>query len=271
MKNKHHRYFLKEDKLIFHDPKYDRKVLLFDIETAPNLSYIWGKWEQNALAVEQHWYMICFAYKWLGEKETYVLSLPDFKEYKKDRTNDEALVKELWKLFDKAEVIIAHNGDTFDIKKTNGRFLKYGLEPPTPYKTIDTLKIARKYFKLDSNKLDDLGDYLKIGRKIRTGGFDLWLDCIKGDMKAWKHMTDYNKQDVILLEKVYYKLRGWNKSSPNMNLILNKIFNCPNCGSEYTNKRGYETTRVATYQRWNCLNCGYWARGEIVKRDKPLR
>ena len=257
--------------VLFHDPDYHKKVLLFDIETAPNLSYVWGKWEQNTLAVEKHWYMISFAYKWLGEKQTYVLSLPDFKEYKKDPTNDEPLVKELWKLFDQAEVIIAHNGDTFDIKKSNGRFLKYGLEPPTPYKTIDTLKIARKYLKLDSNKLDDLGDYLKIGRKIRTGGFDLWFDCIKGDRKAWKHMCDYNKRDVILLEKVYYKLRSWAGNLPNMNIILNGTFNCPTCGSSEVHKRGFSYTRIIVYQRFKCLNCGAWSRGEAIKADKLLR
>ncbi len=253
------------------DPDYNKKILLFDIETAPNLSYVWGKWEQNVLAVEQHWYMISFAYKWLGEKTTYVMSLPDFKEYKKDKTNDEPLVKELWKLFDQAEVIIAHNGDAFDIKKSNGRFIKYRLEPPSPYKTVDTLKVARKYFKLDSNKLDDLGDYLKIGRKLRTGGFNLWLDCIKGDMKAWKYMTDYNKQDVVLLEKVYYKLRAWNQSSPNMNLILGGFTNCPTCGSQYTQKNGTRMTRVGLYQRWHCGNCGAWFGGEKIKRDYVVR
>ena len=262
---------LLNQKVLFHDPSYHKKVLLFDIETAPNLSYVWGKWEQNTLAVEQHWYMICFAWKWLGEKETYVLSLPDFKEYKKNPTNDEPLVKELWKLFDQSEIIIGHNSDAFDIKKSNGRFLKYGFEPPTPYKTIDTLKIARRAFKLDSNKLDDLGDYLKIGRKIRTGGFDLWLDCMKGDMKAWKHMTDYNKQDVVLLEKVYYKLRGWATNLPNMNMVLGGIYNCPACGSEHTIRKGFAATSVSLLQRYQCLNCGHWSRGVAEKRDKPLR
>ena len=262
---------LDEKKLIFKDPNYQKKVLLFDIETAPNLSYVWGKWEQNTLAVEKHWYMICFAWKWLGEKKTYVLALPDFKEYKKDPTNDEHLVKKLWELFDQAEVVIAHNGNDFDIKKSNGRFLKYGFEPPKPYKSVDTLKIARKYFKLDSNKLDDLGDYLKIGRKIRTGGFDLWLDCIKGDMKAWEHMKNYNKQDVVLLEKVYYKLRIWNENNPNMNLILGGFSNCPTCGSIYVQKNGTRMSRVGLFQRLHCNSCGSWFRGEKIDRGFVVR
>jgi hypothetical protein len=263
---------LKEDLLIIRDPEYGRKVLLFDIETAPNLSYIWGRYEQNTLAVKQHWYILCFAHKWLGEKQTYVKSLPDFKTYKKDPTNDELLVTELWKLFNQADVIVGHNGDSFDIKKTNARFLKHGLEPPSPYKTIDTLKLAKKHFKLDSNKLDDLGEFFKIGRKIQTGGFDLWLGCIAGDPKAWATMTAYNKQDVILLEKIYYKLRGWATNGAYLNIILGNKLACRYCGSDHLTKKGLGGSELTLYQRFKCLNCGANLRQPVSKKDeKPLR
>lgn len=253
------------------DPDYQKKILLIDLETAPNLGSYFELWrEGNILWTFQHWYILCFGWKWLGEKETHIVALPDFKIWKKDKTNDEELVKVLWDLFNKAEIIIAQNGDRFDIRKSNARFLKWRLEPPSPYKTIDTLKIARKYFKLDSNKLDDLGDYLGIGRKLRTEK-GLWKDCMEGNLKAWKYMKEYNKQDVILLEKVYYKLRGWQTNSPNMNLIYGSIFSCPTCGSSECHKRGYGITRVNTYQRWQCQNCGAWSRGSIIKRDSVLR
>jgi DNA polymerase elongation subunit (family B) len=253
------------------DPDYKKKILLFDIETAPNLAYVWGKWEQDVIAFKEHWYMISFAWKWLGEKETYVVALPDFKTYKKDKTSDEELCKKLWDLFNEADILIGHNGDSFDIKKSNARFLKWGLEPPHPYKTVDTLKIARRNFKLDSNKLDDLGDYFKLGRKVHTGGFNLWLGCLSGDVDSWALMKKYNRQDVILLEKVYYKLRGWDKSAPNLNLIYGGIFNCPKCGSNHVNKQGFNRSKVAIYQSYHCMNCGGWSQGEIVKRDKPLK
>ena len=256
--------------ILFHDPNYHKRILLFDIETAPNLAYVWGKWEQDVLSFKEHWYIISFAYKWLGEKETYVLSLPDFKTYKKHPTNDELLVNKLWDLFDKSDVIIAHNGDAFDIKKSNARFLKHGLEPPSPYATIDTLKIARKYFKLDSNKLDDLGDFFNIGRKIQTGGFNLWLGCIAGDKEAWKKMTEYNKRDVILLEKVYLKLRGWNKQSAYINLVLGRPQSCRNCGGEHLHSHGEEWSGLSKYHRWKCLGCGANLKS-IPDKDKPLR
>lgn len=262
---------LLDGNVLFKDPDYQKKVLLFDIENTPLISYTWGIWEQNVIEVKEEWYILCFAYKWLGEKKTNIVSLPDFKGYEKDKKNDEKLVKKLWDLFDKAEIIIAHNGDAFDIKKANARFIFHKLEPPKPYKTIDTLKLARKYFKFDSNKLDYLGQYLKVGRKLPHTGKHLWFGCMEGDMKAWKLMKQYNIQDVILLEKVYYKIRAWANTPVNMNMLLNTFYNCPKCGSEHTVKRGFATTRVGLFQKWQCLNCGGWSQGERVKRDKPLR
>lgn len=247
--------------------KHDNKTLLIDIETAPNLSYTWGKWEQDVISFKENWYILSFAYKWLGENKTYVVSLPNFKLYEKDKKNDIELCRQLWRLFDEAEIIVAHNGDRFDIKKSNTRFITHGFNPPTPYKTIDTRTEARKYFRFDSNKLDDLGQYLNIGRKLNTGGFDLWLGCMSGDKKSWDKMCQYNKNDVILLEKVYLKLRGWIKQHPNMNLLLGSLSGCPNCGRNNLVRRGYAFTRTSKRQRYVCKDCGAWSQGKLEKEE----
>lgn len=231
-----------------------------------NLSYVWGKYEQNVIAVERHWHMLTFAWKWMGEEKTHVLSLPDFPLYKKDKTNDKELVEALWKLFDEADVIIAHNGNSFDIKKVNARFLKHGLKPPTPYKTIDTKLVAKRYFLFDSNKLDDLGDYFGIGRKINTGGFSLWLDCEAGKKDAWKLMCKYNKQDVVLLEKVYERMLPFMTDHPNYNLLLGTTHSCPNCGQNKLQSRGVAITRVSKCKRYQCIGCGAWSQGDKIAR-----
>lgn len=261
----------KDAKILWKNPNYGKKVLLFDIENSPLISYTWGIWEQNVVEVKEEWYILCFAYKWLGEKQTHFISLPDFESYEKNKKDDEALVKELHKLFEQAEVIIAHNGDAFDIKKANSRFIQHRLEPPSFYKTIDTLKIARRYFKFDSNKLDRLGQYLKVGRKEKNMDFSVWLGCMEGDLKVWKKMETYNKQDVVLLEKIYYKLRSWDLQSPNMNLVLGGIYSCPRCGSEHTQKRGVRHTKTCSYQSYQCMNCGGWSQGELIQKNNPLK
>lgn len=234
------------------------KILLVDIETSPLLSYTWGIWEQNVVGVKEDWYMMCFAYKWLGDKNTKAHALPEYTTYKKNKSDDKQLVSALWRLFNEADIIIGHNGDKFDIKKANARFLAHGLTPPSAYRTIDTVKVARKYFAMNSNKLNEIGKYLKIGQKIDTGGFQLWIDCMAGDLKAWDRMVKYNKQDVALLEKVYLTLRPWIKGHPNLNVVED---GCPSCGADTLQKRGFGYTQTGTYQRFQCTTCAAWSKG----------
>lgn len=249
------------------------KTLLIDIETSPLQIFAWGVYEQDALDIIKDWRIMAFSYKWLGEKKTHVKALPDYKTYKRDRDNDYELVKELWKLFNEADLIVAHNGDKFDIRKTNARFIKHNLGVPKPYKTVDTLKIARKYFKFDSNRLNDLGKYLGLGNKVKTGGIDLWLGCIAGDMKSWDLMKKYNKQDVVLLEKVYLHLRPWHHTHPNMNIVDDHTCVCPLCGSDKLQKRGFEITDsgLSRYQRYHCKKCGRWSKGRSIRTDLEVR
>ena len=243
-------------------------ILIFDIETAPSLGYVWGKYDQTVLKFDKEWIMMSFSAKWLSEKKITTLALPDFPGYKKDKEDDKHLVKKLWELFDKADIIIAHNGDNFDIKKANARFLAHKLGAPSPYKTVDTLKIAKKYFSFTSNRLNDLGEKLNLGVKAETGGFKLWLDCMAGNASAWRKMKIYNKQDVVLLEKVYLALRPWMSSHPRVSKSADGI--CPVCGSSKVQKRGFNYTRYYKYQRYACNDCGAWSQGKLEKEVRTI-
>jgi len=245
------------------------KILFFDIENAPNLAYVWAKYEQNVIDYEKEWYMLCFAYKWLGQKTVKSFALPDFKKYKQDKTNDEHLIRELWKLFDEADVIIGHNSDRFDIRKSNARFIKYGLTPPSPYKTVDTKKVGYKHFMFNSNKLDDLGEYFGLGRKIKTD-FDLWLGCMSGDKTSWNKMIKYNKRDVSLLERVYNKMLPWINNHPNVGMFYGTEV-CPKCGSTNMQSRGLYKNKTTEYNRLYCKSCGGWSRKiKNLRKEKPL-
>lgn len=246
------------------------KILLFDIETAPNLAYVWGKYEQNVIEYDSEWYLLCYAAKWLGKNKIMTSKLTDFpSRFKKDSNDDLEVVKELWKLLDEADIVIAHNGKAFDVKKTNARFLYHGLLPPSPFKQIDTLTEARKHFKFNSNKLDDICNLLGIGRKIKHEGFSLWLKCMKGQSSAWNKMIKYNKQDVILLEKVYEKFKPYITNHPNIGLYQQKDFACPNCGSQHLQKRGFNRTKTNLYQRYQCQSCGAWS--QSTKSEKTIK
>jgi DNA polymerase elongation subunit (family B) len=233
------------------------KILLLDIETAPNLAYVWGKWEQNVIEFERHWYILSFSVKWLHDKKPQTYVLPDYKAWKSDQENDRDICKHIREYLEQADIVVAHNGDRFDIPKINARLVAHGLTPPDPYVTVDTLKLARTYFKFDSNKLDDLAKYFDIGRKVPHTGARLWLACMRGDAKAWAVMKKYNAHDVELLEKIYLKLRPWSKRHPNLSLFNRKEINCPICESPDTKKSGYSYNRCSKKQRRTCLECGH--------------
>ena len=240
------------------------KVLFFDIETAPNLSYVWGQWQQDVIEHVNEWYILCFSYKWEDQKSTHVVALKDFELYDNDPDNDLQVVKKLWELLDEADIVIGHNSDAFDIKKANARFVYHGLAPPSHYQTVDTLKLARRHFKFNSNRLGHLGEHLGLGGKESTGGFETWAGCMKGDTKAWAVMKKYAKQDVDLLVDVYERLRPWATSHPNRNVIDGTSHACPTCGSNKLQKRGTRKTRTMTYQTYQCTRCKSYCRERIA-------
>lgn len=243
------------------------KTLLIDVETSPIIGYTWGTYDVNVLSVIEPVKIICCSWKWLGKDQVHVKALPDYPDYQKGVVNDKKLIGDLWGILDDADIVVAHNGDSFDIKILNTRFIAYDLRAPSDYKSIDTLKVARKYFRFNSNKLDDLGGYLDEGRKAPTGGFETWTKCMAGDAKAWAKMRAYNVKDVELLERIYLRLRPFMQNHPNLNLLDNSPqekkegFSCTVCQSFNTQRRGFTVTKVGRYQRHQCNDCGSWSSG----------
>ena len=235
------------------------KILLLDIECAPNLATVWGIWQQN-IALNQlleSSYTMCYAAKWYGDNKLYFKSV--YKHGKDD------MLKSIHALMDEADAIVHYNGSRFDIPIIHKEFLLNGMLPPAPSKQIDLLQVARRQFRFVSNKLDYVAQALGLGSKTEHEGHALWVKCMNDDRKAWKTMEEYNKNDVILLEKVYDKFKGWIKSHPNHNAYSANTC-CPNCGSRKLHRRGEVRSRVAIYQRFQCQQCGSWSRS--AKREK---
>lgn len=227
----------------------------------------WTVWEANAVWVERDTYIMTFAAKWGHEKKTKTYALPDYPAYRRDKYNDKHLCHDLFAMLDKADIVVAHNGDAFDIKKINSRLIVNGLKPPSPFKTIDTLKLARRVFKFDSNKLDNLGRYLGEGRKIPNTGAALWRGCVNGDPKAWKTMRRYNAQDVDLLVRVYERLKAWAPNHPDLRMWSERpIHSCPTCQTGRLQRRGYNVSKAGKRERFVCLSCGAWDSGKLIRR-----
>jgi DNA polymerase elongation subunit (family B) len=234
-------------------------ILYVDLETSPILGYVWRAYEDNLLSIEKDFGLICFAYAW-NDGPVQVVSTSTGSERK--------VTKTLWKLYNEADIIVAQNGDRFDIKVSNALFLRYDLEPPAPYKTVDTLKLAKRYFKFSKNNLDHLA-FTLFGESKHETDKSLWLKCMNGDAKAMKKMELYCGQDVVLLRKLYKKLRAWHTGHPNMNLYTENTHMCPVCNGK-TQRRGFMYTRVGKYQRYQCQSCGAWSKGAKINKDKVI-
>lgn len=221
------------------------------------LFFAWQPWEARALRVVENTSVCAWSAKWLDGKQV-TKTLADYKGYKPHSRDDKKLLSDLWTLLDEADVVVAHNGDRFDVKKLNYRFIIHGLGIPSPYKTVDTLKEIKRVASFDSNRLNELCRQTGIGEKVRTGGADLWFDCLEGDRKAWARMKKYNAHDVVLLEEWYLTLRPWMKQHPNHGAYTG-IASCPKCGSTKIQRRGKSRAATRTYDRYQCQSCGSWS------------
>lgn len=236
------------------------RTLIYDIETSPIISYNWGIWQQNAIKVVEDWQILTVAWKWLGDKKVQVIGQDDFKDYKAGVNNDKSITKLIHELFNEADIIVAHNGDSFDQKKCQARMITHDLPPPSPYKQVDTKKLAKRYGAFTSNRLADLAKQLDVSLKGSAGGFETWTGCLAGDKKAWRKMKQYNKQDIPPLEELYLKFRPWHTAHPAVNVMNESPDACPKCGvAGRMHKSGTRTTKTNTYRRYQCQACGGWS------------
>lgn len=238
----------------------EARILIYDIETSPLIGYTWGVWQQDVIEVMQDFQILSVAWRWYGESKLHVVAQDDFKGYKPGKLDDRAVVETLHKLWDEADIVIAHNGNQFDQKKVRARIAIHRLPPPSPFFQIDTKQVAQRYFGFTKNNLKDLAKMLGVEhQKGDPGGFGTWKGCLAGDVKAWKHMKKYNKQDIPPLEEIYTILRPWITNHPNLARITNRPETCPKCGQSKWESAGWRTTNVTRYRRYRCRNCGGYA------------
>jgi DNA polymerase III epsilon subunit-like protein/predicted RNA-binding Zn-ribbon protein involved in translation (DUF1610 family) len=234
------------------------KILILDIETAPIRAKVWGIWNQNISIdqIESDWFILTWAAKWLFDEQTYSGALTGEEALKQD---DSRILKGIWEMLNQADIVVAHNGDKFDLPKLNTRFLINKINPPLPYQSIDTLKHIKRNFAFTSNKLEFVNRMLGLPRKSKHDGFELWSKCYVGDENALKSMQEYNVNDVVILEETYLRLRPWIKPHPNTALFIldEHEYRCPTCGSNKLEDEGkkYYTT-VNAYSQFRCTNCG---------------
>lgn len=225
------------------------KILVIDIETRPNLAYVWDVWNQNIhpkqLIDEKE--VISFAAKWLHEDSVMF--------YSEHHDGKQQMVSKAWLLLNEADAVIGYNSKKFDIRHLNQEFALLNMTAPTTFRHIDLLTTVRREFNFTHNKLEHVANKFGIGSKVEHEGFALWLKCMNGDDEAWQRMKEYNIGDVWLTEKLYYIVLPWIINHPSYAAILGDK-RCPNCGSENLKNNGVQLTKTGRYQRYSCMSCG---------------
>ena len=246
------------------------KILFLDIETAPNVGYVWDLWNQNIglnqLAASS--YTLCWAAKWYDERDIFFDSLEESPKKK--------MIAGIHKLLDEADVVVHFNGTRFDIPVLNKEFIENDFLPPSPYKQIDLYKTS-KQFKFPSHKLAYIVEALGIGHKLKHQGQELWTGCMNNDPVCWKIMKKYNINDVKLLTILYEKFLPWIKGHTNHGFFSSGDgYSCRNCGSSRVQKRGLARTALGVFSRYHCQDCGTWSRDSVnllkkERKEKLLR
>jgi DNA polymerase elongation subunit (family B) len=227
-----------------------RKRLFFDIETSFNIGIFWRSGynlniQPDDIIKERA--IICVSWKWEGKDEVHHLT------WDKNQC-DKSLLKSFIKELNKADEIIAHNGDRFDIKWLRTRCLFHQIDMFPQYQTIDTLKHAKSQFNFNSNKLDYIAKFLGVGAKLKHEGMDMWKAIIfNKDAEALKRMVEYCDMDVVVLEKVYERLAPYTKHKVNYAVLRGgEKFECPNCGKLPHYKSMYTTSAGTIQHRMQC-------------------
>jgi len=249
-------------------------VLFIDIETAPMEGAIWTMWKPQVTPehIMSDWYILSYAWAWgKGEIESDCLAYHEPWQTG-NFEDDSSMMQQLWHLMDQADIVIAHNGDRFDIPKINTRFLINGYPPPSPFQSVDTLQTFRRKFQTGSNRLGHLAKLLEVEQKLDGGGMERWIACRRGDDKAMADMVEYNEGDIVTLRDVYYRILPWIPSHPNFGVITQQAHVCPHCGSSNLElgDKPYRTP-AGSYPVWRCKDCGAQARERRTEVKKDVR
>jgi predicted RNA-binding Zn-ribbon protein involved in translation (DUF1610 family) len=244
------------------------KIIFLDIETSYNKCAVWSPGYNLTVTPEsilKERGIICVCYEYMDSPKRYELRWDE-------NQCDKQLLIELGKVLHEADLAIGHNGDAFDLKWIKTRIAHHGLPPLTNIASVDTLKLCRSNFRLNSNKLDYAAKFFGCGGKMSTGGLKLWMDIVENKCPhAMEKMVKYCHRDVRILKNFFKRILPYVDKLP-VNLAILKggtRDDCPSCGSKHVHKHGFRVKSIGKYQKYKCNNCAHvFVDGRMVK-DVP--
>ena len=232
-----------------------RRRLFFDIETSYCIGKFWRPGYKvfiSASNIIKQAGIICIAYKWEDERQTYCL------DWNINKQCDKKLLQQFIEIANQATELVGHNGDKFDLPWIRTRCLYHKIPMFPNYTSIDTLKISKGKFRFPDNKLNTIANYLGIGGKIRMTDADWDKVILEKHKPSLDKMIQYCKKDVLLLERVYSHLKTHVAPVSHYGVIFGSDRgSCPECGSDDLIKVNSRTTATGLKKiQLKCNTCG---------------
>lgn len=252
------------------ETKRKPKILIYDLEVSPELSWTYPpEWQTSVIRMEDRQKLMSFSWKWYGENSINHMNLSQMASFRARPQDDKQLTAELHTVMGQADIIMGHNSASFDDKMANMFFVVNDFDPLPPFKVIDTKRIACQFFRMPSNKLDNLARFFGIDGKTNTRIGDIWYEAyVEADSEAYELLEVYNNQDVNITEQIYEKLRPFMRNHPNLARITGEWDSCPVCGGYSYRVKAYRHTNVSKYQQYFCNDCRHYFSDRVaVKED----
>lgn len=242
-----------------------QKILLFDIENLHRPEHIFNSGKPGRFRPRPAGfcsdlaYILVFGYKWLGDDGAQSLTVAK-KEFKADPFDDSPILEAAYNIMMQADVVVTWYGKGHDFPFLTSRLVQKGLYLDTSIKHIDLYQVANKKLRLSSNRLDNVSKFFGQEPKMKIGA-KTWADCWAGNYDALQLMAEYCRQDVEVLEQVYYKLAPLGIGLPE---YKTDVPTCPTCNNATLIGNGIRTTVNRKYRRLRCTTCGSHTKGELL-------
>ena len=229
----------------------DPKILFFDIETT-HLKADFGT-------------MLAFGYKWSGDEGPTVLSITDYKGWKKDPTDDGKLCRDASKLLEEADMFVTYFGKGFDVKFLNAKMLEHGLPIVPNTAHVDLFYVVKANLALSRKSLGNVGYFLNLNAEKTPVEGRIWKKAMVGDADSIDYIVEHCAADVNLLEEAYDKLKPLVRQHPR----IGTIEQCRVCAGNHLQRRGYNVSVLRGPQyRLKCMDCGHWETRAVPKVEQ---
>lgn len=197
--------------------------------------------------------------KWYDEPD--VIRLAEW-----DKGGRGPFLKAVHALMAEADILVGHNLDGADVPWLEGDFYfprighnhRPNLKPLPPFKTVDTLKVAKRFKSgVPFKSLNALCQIIGIPAKTDVYDREAMDRAVAGSVEDRERLTEYCAGDVLATQGLYDWFRPHIKNHPALFVDgSDSLMTCNRCGHDTKPIAKRYVANVLTYSMRKCVNCG---------------